>query len=220
MKIEDFQKHSHELVDWMFKYLKEIEKYPIKPNIKPGMIYKSLPSTPPKSGESFEKIFDDFNRKIIPGITHWQSPNFHAFFPANNSYPSILAEMLISTIGAQCMMWDTSPAATELEQKVTEWIRDSIGLPSNWSGVINDTASVATICSLLTARENHSKFKINTDGFSDNKYKVYCSKETHSSIEKAVKIIGLGSRNLHKIDTDTNLSMDLKKLKNQINKDI
>ena len=220
MKIEDFQKHSHELVDWMFKYLKEIERYPIKPNIEPGEIYKSLPSSPPKSGESFEKIFDDFNRKIIPGITHWQSPNFHAFFPANNSYPSILAEMLISTIGAQCMMWDTSPAATELEQKVTEWIRDSIGLPSNWSGVINDTASVATICSLLTARENHSKFKINTDGFSDNKYKVYCSKETHSSIEKAVKIIGLGSRNLHKIDTDTNLSMDLKKLKNQINKDI
>ena len=220
MKIEDFQKHSHDLVDWMFKYLKEIEKYPIKPNIEPGEIYKSLPSNPPKSGESFEKIFDDFNRKIIPGITHWQSPNFHAFFPANNSYPSILAEMLISTIGAQCMMWDTSPAATELEQKVTEWIRDSIGLPSNWSGVINDTASVATICSLLTARENHSKFKINTDGFSDNKYKVYCSKETHSSIEKAVKIIGLGSRNLHKIDTDANLSMDLKKLKNQINKDI
>ena len=220
MKIEDFQKHSHELVDWMFKYLKEIEKYPIKPNIEPGEIYKSLPSNPPKSGESFEKIFDDFNRKIIPGITHWQSPNFHAFFPANNSYPSILAEMLISTIGAQCMMWDTSPAATELEQKVTEWIRDSIGLPSNWSGVINDTASVATICSLLTARENHSKFKINTEGFSDNKYKVYCSKETHSSIEKAVKIIGLGSRNLHKIDTDTNLSMDLKKLENQINKDI
>ena len=122
MKIEDFQKHSHELVDWMFKYLKEIERYPIKPNIEPGEIYKSLPSSPPKSGESFEKIFDDFNRKIIPGITHWQSPNFHAFFPANNSYPSILAEMLISTIGAQCMMWDTSPAATELEQKVTEWI--------------------------------------------------------------------------------------------------
>ena len=220
MKIEDFQKHSHKLVDWMFKYLKEIEKYPIKPNIEPGEIYKSLPLNPPKSGESFEKIFDDFNRKIIPGITHWQSPNFHAFFPANNSYPSILAEMLISTIGAQCMLWDTSPAATELEQKVTEWIRDSIGLPSNWSGVINDTASVATICSLLTARENHSEFKINTEGFSDNNYKVYCSKETHSSIEKAVKIIGLGSRNLHKIDTDTNLSMDLEKLKNQINKDI
>lgn len=220
MKIEDFQKHSHEIVDWMFNYLKEIEKYPIKPNIKPGDIYKSLPSIPPKNGEPFDKIFDDFNRKIIPGITHWQNPNFHAFFPANNSYPSILAEMLISTIGAQCMMWDTSPAATELEQKVTEWIRDSIGLPSNWSGVINDTASVGTICSLLTARENKSRFKINNDGFSDNKYKVYSSKETHSSVEKAVKIIGLGSKNLNKIDTDNNLSMDLKKLENQIIKDI
>ena len=220
MKIEDFQKHSHELVDWMFSYLKEIEKYPIKPDIKPGEIYNALPEKPPMNGEAFDKIFKDFNEIIIPGITHWQSPNFHAFFPANNSYPSILAEMLISTIGAQCMMWDTSPSATELEQKVTEWIRDSIGLPSNWSGVINDTASVGTICSLLTARENHSKFKINSDGFSNNKYKIYCSKETHSSIEKAVKIIGFGSKNLNKIDTDNNLSIDLKKLENQIVKDI
>ena len=220
MKIEDFQKHSHELVDWMFTYLKEIEKYPIKPDIKPGEIYNALPEKPPMNGEAFDKIFKDFNEIIIPGITHWQSPNFHAFFPANNSYPSILAEMLISTIGAQCMMWDTSPSATELEQKVTEWIRDSIGLPSNWSGVINDTASVGTICSLLTARENHSKFKINSDGFSNNKYKIYCSKETHSSIEKAVKIIGFGSKNLNKIDTDNNLSIDLKKLENQIIKDI
>ena len=220
MKIEDFQKHSHELVDWMFSYLKEIEKYPIKPDIKPGEIYNALPEKPPINGEAFDKIFKDFNEIIIPGITHWQSPNFHAFFPANNSYPSILAEMLISTIGAQCMMWDTSPSATELEQKVTEWIRDSIGLPSNWSGVINDTASVGTICSLLTARENHSKFKINSDGFSNNKYKIYCSKETHSSIEKAVKIIGFGSKNLNKIDTDNNLSIDLKKLENQIIKDI
>ena len=220
MKIEDFQKHSHELVDWMFNYLKEIEKYPIKPDIKPGEIYNALPEKPPMNGEAFDKIFKDFNEIIIPGITHWQSPNFHAFFPANNSYPSILAEMLISTIGAQCMMWDTSPSATELEQKVTEWIRDSIGLPSNWSGVINDTASVGTICSLLTARENHSKFKINSDGFSNNKYKIYCSKETHSSIEKAVKIIGFGSKNLNKIDTDNNLSIDLKKLENQIIKDI
>ena len=206
MKIEDFQKHSHELVDWMFSYLKEIEKYPIKPDIKPGEIYNALPKKPPMNGEAFDKIFKDFNEIIIPGITHWQSPNFHAFFPANNSYPSILAEMLISTIGAQCMMWDTSPSATELEQKVTEWIRDSIGLPSNWSGVINDTASVGTICSLLTARENHSKFKINSDGFSNNKYKIYCSKETHSSIEKAVKIIGFGSKNLNKIDTNNNLN--------------
>ena len=100
----------------------------------------------------------------MPGITHWQNPNFYAFFPANNSYPSILAEMLTSTIGAQCMMWETSPSATELEQKVAEWIRDAIGIPSNWSGVINDTASLGTICSLLTARENYSDFKSNKIG--------------------------------------------------------
>ena len=156
MKIEDFKKHSHQLVDWMCKYLENIEKYPVKSNVKPGEIYDSLPKKPPFKGKSFDKIFEDFNDKIMPGITHWQSPNFYAFFPANNSYPSILAEMLISTIGAQCMMWETSPSATELEQKVTEWIRDAIGIPSSWSGVINDTASVGTICSLLTARENYS----------------------------------------------------------------
>ena len=220
MKIEDFKKHSHELVDWMCKYLEEIEKYPVKSKVEPGEIYDSLPKKPPSDGESFDKIFKDFNEKIMPGITHWQSPNFYAFFPANNSYPSILAEMLTSTIGAQCMMWETSPSATELEQKVAEWIRDAIGIPSNWSGVINDTASVGTICSLLTARENYSDFKSNKVGLKQNNFRVYCSNETHSSIEKAVKIIGIGSDNLIKIESNKDLSMNVNKLENHLKKDI
>ena len=165
MIIEEFRKHSHDLVDWMCKYFEEIEKYPIKPDIKPGSIYNSLPENPPLKGEKFNKIFSDFEKQIFPGMTHWQNPNFHAFFPANSSFPSILGEMLISTLGAQCMMWDTSPAATELEEKVTDWIRDAIGIPSNWKGVINDTASLGTISSLLTAREIKSNYDINENGF-------------------------------------------------------
>ena len=220
MKIDDFKKHSHELVDWMCKYLENVEKYPVKSNVKPGEIYNSLPKKPPFKGESFNKIFEDFNDKIMPGITHWQSPNFYAFFPANNSYPSILAEMLISTIGAQCMMWETSPSATELEQKVTEWIRDAIGIPSSWSGVINDTASVGTICSLLTARENYSNFQSNRSGIKQNNFRVYCSNETHSSIEKAVKIIGIGSDNLIKIRSNEDLSMNVKELEYHIENDL
>ena len=211
MDINSFRKHSHKMVDWMCKYLEEIEKYPIKPNIKPREIYDSLPDKPPIRGEEFNKIFNDFEKYIFPGMTHWQNPNFHAFFPANSSFPSILGEMLISTLGAQCMMWDTSPAATELEEKVTDWIRDAIGLPSNWKGVINDTASLGTISSLLTARENKSNYDINENGFKNNKFKIYTSIEAHSSVEKAVKTIGIGSKNIRKINTDNNLSTSLDK---------
>ena len=209
MKNKDFNKYGHKLVDWMSNYFREIENYPIKPNVKPGDIYKQFPSKAPLNKESFETIFNDFKKIILPGITHWQNPNFHAFFPANNSYPSVLAEMLIATLGAQCMMWDTSPSATELEERVVDWLKDELGLPSSWKGVINDTASIGTICSLLTAREIKSNFSINKSGYNTNKYTVYTSKEAHSSVEKAVKIIGLGSKNLKKITTNKDMSMNI-----------
>ena len=220
MNIDEFKNQGHKIVDWMYNYLNEIEKYPIKPNIEPGEIYKSLPDLPPIDGENFDDIFKDFEKTIMPGMTHWQNPNFHAFFPSNNSYPSILAEMLISTIGAQCMMWDTSPAATELEEKVTDWIKDAVGIPTSWKGVINDTASIGSICSLLTARECKTDYLTNLHGLKDNKFKVYCSKEAHSSIEKAVKTIGIGSKNLKKISTNSDLSMNCNELEIEIKKDI
>ena len=220
MNIEDFKINGHKIVDWMYEYLRDIEKYPIKPNIKPREIYDSLPNKAPIEGEKFYKIFHDFEKKIIPGMTHWQNPNFHAFFPANSSYPSILAEMLISTIGAQCMMWDTSPAATELEELVTDWIKNSMGLPKNWKGVINDTASIGTICSLITAREEKTNFKSNHEGIQNNRFKIYCSKEAHSSVEKAVRTIGIGSNNLKKINTNSNLSMNFIELEKEIKEDL
>jgi aromatic-L-amino-acid decarboxylase len=152
-----FRKYGHQLVDWMADYLENLqkypEKYPVKSQVEPRKIINKLPLEPPVKGEKFDNLFADFENIILPGITHWQHPSFFAYFPANSCRISVLAEMLTATLGAQCMSWVTSPAATELEERVMQWLRDMIGLPKNFSGVIQDTASTATICSLLTARE-------------------------------------------------------------------
>ncbi|MEZ5199671.1 MAG: aminotransferase class I/II-fold pyridoxal phosphate-dependent enzyme, partial [Bacteroidales bacterium] len=173
-----------------------------KSKVKPRDIFDQLPDLPPDKPETIRQIFSDFQNIIIPGITHWQSPNFFAYFPANSSYPSLLAEMLTATLGAQCMVWETSPAAAELEEKVMNWLKGMIGLPDGFHGVIQDTASTATLTALLTAREIMSSFSINEQGFSNSDYRIYCSTETHSSIEKGVKIAGFGRKNLVKITVD------------------
>ena len=145
----------------------------------------------------------------MPGITHWQSPGFFAYFPANTSFPSLLAEMLSSALGAQCMKWETSPAATELEEAVMNWLRKMTGLPSNFEGVIQDTASTSTLCAILTAREKSTAFDVNNKGMAAYAgMRVYCSSEAHSSVEKAVKIAGIGRENLVKIGTDNEFRMD------------
>jgi len=221
MELKEFQKFGHQLVDWMVEYLENVEKYPVKSQVKPGEIITQLPLSAPIKGEDFNKIFTDFEEIIIPGITHWQSPNFFAYFPANSSYASMLAEMLMTTLGAQCMSWVTSPAATELEERVMEWLRDMIGLPKDWSGVIQDTASTSTICSLLTAREKLTNYEINSTGMNDKGIlTTYCSTETHSSIEKAVKIIGTGKENLRKIPVDKKYAMQSRSLQEAIESDI
>ena len=220
MNKKEFKKNTKKTVDWMIKYFENLNEFPVKSKVKPREIFEKIPKKPPKKGESFSNILDDFQKIIIPGKTHWQHPNFHAFFPANNSYPSIIAEMITATIGAQCMIWETSPAAAELEEKVVEWLKNEIGIPKNWSGVINDTASSGTLSSLLTAREVKSNFLINKKGIVKNNYRIYASIESHSSIEKAVKIIGIGSQNLIKIKVNNNLSMNVNHLESSIIKDI
>ena len=221
MNISEFRKEAHSLVDWMADYLENVEKYPVKSQVKPGEILNSLPDSPPDYPEPFDKIFSDFEKTIMPGITHWQSPSFFAYFPANSSPPSLLGEMLTSTLGAQCMSWQTSPAAAELEERVMGWLRDMIGLPKEYTGVIQDTASIATLCSILTAREKITDYNINKTGlFKANKFAVYCSAETHSSIEKAVRITGLGSDNLRKISVDENYAMIPDELEKAIEDDI
>ena len=219
--LEEFRKYAHRVVDRMVDYYRNIEEYPVKSRVSPGEIYRLFPDLPPLEGEPMDDILQDFDRKILPGMTHWQSPNFFAFFPANSSYPSVLAEMLTATLGAQCMIWETSPAAAELEEKMMKWLIQMTGLPSSWQGVIQDTASTATLASLLTAREKRAGYTINEKGFTGNEnFRIYVSTETHSSIEKAVKIAGFGRRNLVKCNVREDLSLDPDDLRRQIAEDL
>ena len=221
MTPEEFRKHAHELVEWMAGYMENIEDYPVKSPVRPGDIFSRIPDNPPVEPEPFEAFFRDFKEIIMPGMTHWQSPNFFAYFPANTSPPSILAEMLISALAAQCMIWETSPAAAELEQKVMNWLRDMTGLPSYFEGVIQDTASTATLAAIITAREKSTGFKINDDGISaGRKLRIYCSEQAHSSVDKAVRVAGIGKSNLVKIGVSDDYSMDPAKLEKAIKDDI
>ncbi|MFT5167619.1 MAG: aromatic-L-amino-acid decarboxylase [Saprospiraceae bacterium] len=208
MNPKEFRKHAHQFVDWMADYMETIEEFPVKSQVQPGDIFNQIPATPPIQGEDMNTIFEDFKKIILPGMTHWQSPNYYAYFNANTSPPSILAEMLTATLGAQCMKWETSPAAAELEERVMNWLRDKMGIPKEWEGVIHDTASTATLAAILCAREQQADYQINENGFNGfTNYRVYCSQETHSSIEKGVKIAGIGKQNLVKIAVDENQAM-------------
>ncbi len=221
MDKEEFRKRGHELVDWMADFMQSKESYPVTPDVKPGEILSRLPEKAPDKAEPFEEIFSDFENIIMPGMTHWQNPSFFGYFPANNSEPSILAEMLMSTLGAQCMSWITSPAAAELEERVCDWLRDAKGIHSGWKGCIHDTASTATLSALLAAREKFSKFQINKSGFTGTeKFRIYASTHVHSSIDKAVKISGIGEENLVRVDVDEQFGMIPEALERAIQSDL
>jgi len=221
MTTTDFRKHGHELIDWMADYFENIETFPVKSKANPGEIKEQLPVSPPENPEDFDLLMKDFNLIIMPGMSHWQHPGWHAYFTANNSYPSILAEMLTSTLGAQCMSWLTSPAATELEERMMEWLREMTGLPEYFTGVIQDTASSATLVALLTAREKATNLSVNKTGFyGKGIFTIYCSTEAHSSIERAVKIAGFGNQNLRKIEVDEYFAMKTDALEITIKTDI
>lgn len=220
MNNTEFREWAHRLADRMADYYEHIEEYPVKSKVKPGEILAKLPTIPPSESEDMTQIMKDFESIIMPGITHWQSPNFFAYFPANGSYPSILAEMLTASLGTQCMVWDTSPAAAELEETVMNWLKAMTGIPADWSGVIQDTASTSTLVAILSAREKITAYGINDVGFnSTEKLRVYCSTETHSSVEKAVKIAGIGRKNLVKIPTDAQFRMNSELLRKAIAED-
>lgn len=217
----DFRAEAHKMADRIADYFEQIEQYPVKSLVKPGEIFDRLPSLPPEKAESMQDVMLDFEQIIMPGITHWQNPNFFAFFPANSSYPSVIAEMLTAALGQQGMIWETSPAAAELEERVMEWLKQMCGLPEEWTGVIQDTASASTLAALLTAREKTTGFKVNEDGFRiSDKLRIYCSTETHSSIEKAVKIAGFGRKNLVKITVDQKFAMQPQALRDAIKADL
>ncbi len=224
MSPEEFRRHGHAVVDWIADYYSRIEQYPVLSQAKPGQISASLPAAPPAAGETFEAILGDVEKFILPGITHWQSPNFFAFFPSNNSGPSILGDLLSSGLGVQGMLWATSPACTELETHVLDWLVAMLGLPEKFlsskegGGVIQDTASSATLCALLAARERATNFASNQSGC-DGGLVAYTSSQAHSSIQKAVQIAGLGADNLRLIDVDENFAMNPGLLAEQIDQD-
>lgn len=220
MNSEEFRKVGYEFVDWMTDYLEGIEDYPVKPDTEPGDIYQQLPTQAPAQAESMDAIFKDFKEIILPGMTHWQSPSFHAYFPGNNSKPSILAEMLTATMGAQCMVWATSPAATELEDRLMEWLRQMVGLKDNWVGSIQSGASDATLNAILTAREKASGFSTNDMGLVNNNYRIYASDQIHSSIDKAIAIAGIGKNNLVKIAVDEAFALRVEELEDAIQQDL
>ena len=221
MSAEDFRRHGRAVVDWIADYLGKVESLPVQSQVPPGQIRASLPPAAPEQGEPFEKVLGDVERLILPGITHWQSPNFFAFFPANNSGPSILGEMLAAGLGVQGMLWATSPACTELETHVLDWLVDMLALPEKFKshgaggGVIQDTASSAALCALLAARERTTHFATNERGC-DGKLVAYVSTQTHSSVGKAVKVAGLGRQNLRLIPVDDRFGLRPDALAQQI----
>jgi aromatic-L-amino-acid decarboxylase len=214
-----FKEFGYRFIDWIDDYFLQLEKYPVKPDIKPGDIKKKLPDDAPSEGEDMETIFQDFKDIILPGITHWQHPGWFGYFPANNSPPSVLAELLTAGLGAQCMVWQTSPAAEELEARVMDWLRSMLGLPEGMAGVIQDSASGATLAALLTAREEKTNHRANQEGIRDP-LTVYMSEEAHSSVEKGVKIAGYGAASIRRIPTDRSFAMLPEKLEEAVQEDI
>jgi aromatic-L-amino-acid decarboxylase len=207
MSAEEFRRHGSALLEWIAGYYRRVESLPVLSQVEPGWVRARLPAAPPERGEPFEAILADVERVILPGITHWQSPRFFAFFPANASEPSILGDLLSSGLGVQGMLWATSPACTELETHVLDWLVQMLGLPERFlssgpgGGVIQDTASSATLCALLAARERATGGASNRRGC-DGSLVAYGSTEAHLSLEKAVRIAGIGADNLRRVPVD------------------
>jgi aromatic-L-amino-acid/L-tryptophan decarboxylase len=224
MDPEEFRKNGYAVVDWIADYYKRIESFPVVSQVAPGQIRSSLPAAAPENGENFQTILPDVERLILPGITHWQSPNFFAFFPCNASGPAILGDLLSSGLGVQGMLWATSPACTELETLVLDWLVPALGLPEKFlstgtgGGVIQDTASSATLCAILAARERATNFHSNRNGISGTLC-AYTSCQAHSSVEKAIQIAGTGHANLRLIEVSEKFEMKGNALEQAIEQD-
>ncbi len=224
MSPDDFRRHGHEVIDWIADYYSRIESFPVLSRTEPGQIRESLPLRAPVKGEEFGDLIQDVEKLILPGITHWQSPNFFAYFPSNASGPAILGDLLSSGLGVQGMLWATSPACTELETRVLDWLVPALGLPEKFlstntgGGVIQDTASSATLCAVLAARERATNFSSNREGCR-GKLVAYASAHAHSSIEKAVKIAGIGRENLRLIEVDERFAIKPDALARAISED-
>ena len=206
MNADEFRALGHQVVDWMADYLRDVRKHPVMARIEPGDLIKALPKSAPEAGVPMSQILADFDRHIMPAVTHWNHPRFHAYFAVSASGPGILAEMLTATLNVNGMLWKSCPAATELEQVALDWLRQWIGLADNqWFGIIYDTASISTMQAIAAARELADP-ETRTAGGSRNLI-VYCSEQAHSSIEKGAISIGIGQHNVRKIGLDDEFRM-------------
>ena len=220
MDPEEYRKHGHQLVDWIADYLENTREYPVRAQVRPGEIAAQIPAAAPEHGEPFEAIFEDFKSRIMPGMTHWQHPRFFAYFPTNASVPSQLAEMLMAGLGINAMLWETSPAATELEERMMDWLKGLMHLPESWSGVIQDTASTATFVACLMARERATRGAANEAGLMGQKpLAIYTSTEAHSSVEKAVRMAGMGRLSIRNVATGADGGMRPADLRQMIRAD-
>ena len=220
MNHDDLKNWSKRAADWTHDYHSTLRDRPVRAQTKPGEIAAKLPAAPPETAEPMEEIFADFERIVPDGMTHWQHPRFFAYFPANASPASMLAEQLANSIASNCMIWQASPAATEIEQVTTDWLRQALGLPDSFTGTIHDSATVATLSAVITMRDRASGWRSVDEGLTGQRLRIYASAQTHSSVDKAVRLAGIGQRNLVKIDTDADYRMDPDKLDAAIRDDI
>jgi aromatic-L-amino-acid decarboxylase len=203
---EEFARHGHQVIDWIARYLGTIDERPVMSRVAPGEIAAMLPAAPPAEGEPMERILGDVERVIVPGITHWNHPAFLAYFAISASAPGILGELLTAALDVNAMLWKTSPSATELEERSLDWLRQMLGLPSGWFGIINDTASTSTLLALAAAREARPELAVREKGLAGRvelpTLRVYCSEQAHSSVDKAAITLGLGHENVVHVGTD------------------
>src|SRR3954470_23473937 len=226
MTPEEFRQHGHEVVDWIADYWTRIGEFPVRSQVSPGDVRASLPATAPEQGEPFSAVLADLDRVVLPGITHWQHPGFFGYFPANTSGPSVLGDLVSAGLGVQGMSWVTSPAATELEQHVLDWLGALPGLPESFrstgtgGGVVQDSSSGANLVALLAALHRASKGATLRHGVSPDEYTVYVSAQTHSSMEKAVRIAGLGTEAIRVVEVDPDLAMRPGALASRLQRDV
>src|SRR2546423_12999588 len=224
MSPAEFRRHGHAVIDWIADYLADPEQWPVIPGVKPGELRKALPSSPPENGESMEEILADFERLIVPASTHWNPPDFMAYFPNSATGAGVLGEALSAALNVNAMLWRTNPAGTELEIHTLDWLRQMMGLPESLFGVIADTASSNTLYALAAARELHPELRVREEGMSGRadlpRLTVYCSEEAHSSVDKAVMTLGYGLEALRKIPTDSALQLDARALSAAVENDL
>jgi aromatic-L-amino-acid decarboxylase len=209
MSPEEFRRYGHELIDRIADYRARLESHPVKSPTAPGAIREKLPPSPPAQAESFDTILRDLEAVILPGLTHWQHPKFFGYFPANSELSAVLGDYASTGLGQLGLNWQASPALTEVEEVMTDWVRQMVGLSASWQGVIQDTASTNTLVALMCARERASGFSLAQDGLQGvaAPLTVYYSQQAHSSVEKAALLAGFGRANLRPIATDSNYAM-------------